>query len=38
MLLSPIKLQDKVIGIISADKHGINGFDEHDRMLILKVS
>lgn len=34
MLLSPIKLQDKVIGIISADRHGLNGFDEYDRMLM----
>ena len=35
MLLTPIiLLEDKVIGVISADMEGLSGFDEHDQMLL----
>ncbi|MCP4344800.1 MAG: GAF domain-containing protein [Desulfobacterales bacterium] len=34
MLLSPIKLRERIIGVISADFHGLNGFDNHDQVLL----
>ena len=34
MVLAPIVLEDKVIGVISADMDGLSGFDEHDQMLL----
>ncbi len=34
MLLSPIKLREQIIGVISADYHGLNGFDNHDQVLL----
>ncbi len=34
MLLVPITLEGKVSGVISADMDGLNGFDEHDQVLL----
>ncbi len=34
MLVSPIKTEDKVIGIISASFRGLNGFDGQDQILL----
>ena len=34
MVLTPIILEDKVIGVISADMDELSGFDEHDQMLL----
>jgi len=34
MVLAPIILEDRAIGVISADMDGLSGFDEHDRMLL----
>ncbi len=34
MLLSPIKIDNRIIGIISADSNGLKGFDEHDLTFI----
>ncbi len=34
MLLSPITIGDRIIGVISADFYGLNGFDNHDRILL----
>jgi len=38
MVLAPIILEDKVIGVISADMDGLKGFDEHDQMLLEAVA
>lgn len=38
MVLAPIILEDRVIGVISADMDGLSGFDEHDQMLLEAVA
>lgn len=34
MLLVPVRLEDKIVGVISSDIDGLKGFDNHDRMLL----
>lgn len=34
MLLVPIKLESRIVGIISANMDGLDGFDKHDNMLL----
>lgn len=38
MLVVPIKLEDKVVGVISADIDGLEGFDKHDQMLLESIA
>ncbi len=34
ILLAPMRLQDKVLGVIVADKNVVDGFNEHDRIFL----
>ncbi len=38
LLVVPIQQDSQVIGVISADKDGLNGFDDHDQTLLESVA